>query len=169
MAIAALAAIGSKHLIRFRGKHIFNPAIFGLLFVSVFFSAPLLWWGSSNIWAVLLFGTIIAAKFKRFHLLFAYAIPFVLLAGGYALINNLPVIPNILFLNFYFLVFMVVEPKTSPIGEKSRIIYGALAAAAAFIYLRTVPQLGASVLALATANLAVPFLNNWEKKKRIKS
>ncbi len=163
--IAAAAAIGSKHLIRIRGRHIFNPAIFGLLFVSVFFSAPLAWWGSSNLWVVLIFGAVIAAKLKRFHLLFAYAIPFALLMGIYALANQFPVLPQVMFLNFYFLVFMVVEPKTSPMKRKGRLIYGALAAAATFIYFLAVPQLGASIFALVTADLAVPFLNRWESKK----
>ncbi len=163
--IAAGAAIGSKHLIRIRGRHFFNPAIFGLLFVSVIFSAPLAWWGSSNLWAVLLLGSVIAAKFKRFHLLFAYAIPFAVLMAIYALLNGLPVFPHIMFLNFYFLVFMLVEPKTSPLKRKGRLLYGVLAAIATFVYVHIVPQFGASVLALATVDLAVPWLNDRERKR----
>ena len=168
VALAAAMGIASKHVIRIRGRHIFNPAILGLLVVSLFFHAPLVWWGSSNIWAVIIFGVIIAARFKRFHLLLAYAVPFALLMSIYALNNGYPVWPHILFLSFYFMVFMVVEPKTSPLRRKGRIIYGATTAVLTFFFFHLLPQFDASVLSLAAANLAVPGLNYREKRREIR-
>ena len=166
VALAAAVAIASKHLIRFRGRHLFNPAVFGLLIVSLFFSAPLVWWGSGNTWAVLIFGLIIAARFKRFHLLLAYAVPFALLMSIYALKNGYPVWAHIMFLNFYFMVFMVVEPKTSPLRRKGRIIYGATTAVLTFFFFHVLPEYDASVLSLAVANLAVPALNYRKERKK---
>lgn len=168
VALAAAAAIASKHLIRFQNRHLFNPAVFGLLVVSLFFSAPLVWWSSGNIWAVLIFGLIIAARFKRFHLLLAYAVPFAILMSIYALKNGYPVWPHVMFLNFYFLVFMVVEPKTSPLHRKGRIVYGSLIAVLAFVFFHILPQFDASVLGLAAANLAVPALNYRERRRKIR-
>ncbi len=167
VALAAAAAITSKHLIRIRGRHIFNPAIFGLLVASLLFHSPLVWWGSSNFWAVLVFGLVIAARFRRFHLLFAYAIPFALLMTWYARINDYPVWAHIMFLNFYFLVFMVVEPKTSPRRRNGRIIYGAATAGLTFFFFHVLPEYDAAVLGLATANLAVPALNYRAERKKI--
>lgn len=167
VALAAAVAIASKHLIRLRNRHLFNPAVFGLLVVSLFFSAPLVWWSSGNIWAVLIFGLIIAARFKRFHLLLAYAIPFAVLMSVYAIKNGYPVWAYIMFLNFYFLVFMVVEPKTSPLRRSGRIIYGVIIAGLTFLFFQLLPEYDASILSLAAGDLAVPALNYRKKQKKI--
>ena len=119
------------------------------------------------IFLVLIFGLIIAARFKRFHLILAYAVPFALLMSIYALKNDYPVWPHILFLNFYFMVFMVVEPKTSPLYRGGRIVYASLAAVLTFFFFNVLPEYDASVLSLAAANLAVPVLNYQEKRKKL--
>src|SRR5260370_206308 len=45
--IAAAAAISSKSLLRFRGKHLFNPAPFGIIFAIVFLPGT---WASPGQW-----------------------------------------------------------------------------------------------------------------------
>jgi len=67
---AGVIAIASKYLIRWRGKHIFNPANFGLVVLSLFFSAA--WispgqWGQATLFALLLLalGGVVTGKAKR--------------------------------------------------------------------------------------------------------
>jgi len=67
---AGIIAVASKYLIRWRGKHIFNPANFGLIIVSLLFGAA--WispgqWGQATLFALLLLalGGIVTGKAKR--------------------------------------------------------------------------------------------------------
>ena len=54
--LAGAIAILSKHLIKIQQKHLFNPANFGVLLVSVIFGAAHTWWISSPLVLVLIFG-----------------------------------------------------------------------------------------------------------------
>ena len=79
----AAVALLSKHVIRFRGHHIFNPSNFGLVLCFVLLGAtradPLaLWWGPMSPWMVLALAIILVGAFailSRLHLL-AIAVSF---------------------------------------------------------------------------------------------
>ena len=64
LVIFTLLAIISKHIIRFKQKHIFNPANFGL-FVASFFRIPLTWSIESNIYIIISVGIYIAYSIKK--------------------------------------------------------------------------------------------------------
>src|SRR3989344_7175369 len=70
--IAGSAAILSKHVIKINGKHIFNPANFGLFTVILIFSAGIEWWASQILILVIILGVLLAYKMKRFHLILSY-------------------------------------------------------------------------------------------------
>src|SRR3989338_5957656 len=42
--LLALLAVVQKHLIKWRGSHVFNPTAFSVLIVSLLFGAPPTWW-----------------------------------------------------------------------------------------------------------------------------
>ena len=170
--IAGAIAILSKHLIRFQQKHIFNPANFGILLVSILFNVQHTWWISSPLILVLIFGIFIIWRLKRFDLAFSFLITYYLinsivgLVGGnnfndiYLTITNGGVI-------YFFSMYMLIEPKTNP--SKNRVAYGVLVAIlliafdlyastfnnslAAFFTRHDIP------LALAVGNVFVPILN----------
>jgi ASPIC and UnbV/FG-GAP-like repeat len=145
----AAIALLSKHVIRVRGRHIFNPSNFGLvvcfLALGKFRADPLdFWWGPMSPWMALALCVIVIGGFAiltRLRLL-AIAVGFWLtFAAGMALLAVsghsmtarwhvgpitgwdfwwlLVTSPEILI----FLFFMITDPKTIPVGRTARLVY----------------------------------------------
>jgi Na+-translocating ferredoxin:NAD+ oxidoreductase RnfD subunit len=150
---AGTAAISllSKYLIRFRGRHVFNPSNFGLVVCFLLLgparAEPLdFWWGPMSVWLALALALIVAGGFailRRLHLL-GVAISFWLVfATGIAVLATtehamtarwhlgpitgaelwriLVFSPEIL----VFLFFMITDPKTVPESQPTRQAFGA--------------------------------------------
>ena len=69
-----------------------------------------------------------------------------------------------LFRSFFFLLFMVTEPKTSPVGKKPQIVYGIVLGALAVGFLIWLPLFDHSILALAVGNVLLPFIIKIQQK-----
>ena len=148
---AAVGAVSllSKYLIKFRGKHIFNPSNFGLvLFFLVLGShrtEPLqFWWGPTSIWLILVLGTIVAGALlilSRLKLLavqlgfwatFTAALG-VLALSGHAMSANWHLGPvadgyfwRVLIFSpevFIFMSFMITDPRTVPETRLGKRLY----------------------------------------------
>lgn len=166
--LAGAIAILSKHLIKIQQKHIFNPANFGVLLVSVIFGATHTWWASSPLILVLVFGIFIIWRLRRIDLAISFLISYYLInfiigiyQGAqlseiyYAVINGGVV--------YFFSMYMLIEPKTHPMQRKQRIIYGILVAGLFIIFGFFIPQHDLP-LALAIGNVFVPILNKLNFK-----
>jgi len=138
---AAALAIGSKYLIRFQGKHLFNPANFGLVVVSLLFSGA--WispgqWGTAPIFAILLLGLggVVTGKAKRWDVSLAFLGFYASLVVGRALWLGDPLtIPAHQLQNgalLIFTFFMISDPKTTPNARFGRVLYAALVATIGF-------------------------------------
>ena len=148
VAVAAVSLL-SKYLIRFRGRHVFNPSNLGLvLFFLVLGSArtePLeFWWGPTSPWLVLALGIIVCGALgilsrlgllgvaACFWLTFAAGMG-VLGLSGHAMSANWHLGPvsdgyfwKVLIFSpevFIFLSFMITDPKTVPQGRIARRVY----------------------------------------------
>ena len=161
--IAGAIAILSKHLIKIQQKHIFNPANLGILLVSMIFGASHTWWISSPLILVLIFGSFIIWRLKRFDLAISFLVGYYLvnsvvelLQGAglqevyYTIINGGVI--------YFFSMFMLIEPRTNPAARKQRIAYGVLVAVLFTLFHFFIPQHDI-VLALAVGNILVPILN----------
>ena len=173
--LAGVIAIISKHIIKINKKHIFNPANFGVLLVSMIFGVSHTWWISSPLILVLIFGVFIIWRLRRFDLAVSFLVSYYLinsvieLSQGtqfseiYYTILNGGVI-------YFFSMFMLIEPKTHPIRRNQRIIYGILVAVLFIAFNSIIPQHDLP-LALAVGNIFVPILNKFSfelrKKKQI--
>jgi len=170
--LAGAIAILSKHLIKIQQKHIFNPANFGVLLVSIIFGVSHTWWVSSPLILVLIFGIFIIWRLRRFDLAISFLISYYLINSligiyqgaqlseiYYAIINGGVI--------YFFSMYMLIEPKTNPIQRKQRIIYGSLVAALFIVFGFFIPQHDLP-LALAIGNVFVPILNkfDFEPKKK---
>jgi len=126
VALAAFLAELLKHLIRYQGRNIFNPTVLSLLIMSVVFNSELSWWASSSLPALIILGLFISYKYKRFSLtlpaIVFYLFLIVFQTPPVTISNIISAFENNTFLFFVF--FMVVEPKSSPVFWKSRIAYG---------------------------------------------
>lgn len=179
--IAGAIAILSKHLIKVQQKHIFNPANFGILLVSIIFGASHIWWVSSPLIFVLVFGIFIIWRLKRFDLTISFL-------AGYYLINSIIELTrgssfNDILLTianggviYFFSMYMLIEPRTNP--TKNRVYYGILVAVLLIIFDLYAHSFKNSLgtfftrhdipLALAVGNVFVPLFNrlNLEFKKK---
>ena len=167
-ALAAVIAIGSKFLIRTRGKHIFNPANVAL--VTLMLSTDSAWvssgqWGSTAISAFALgcLGFLVLTRAKRAETTIAFfgAYALLLLGRAYWLGDPLSIplhqLQNGALLIFAF--FMISDPKTSPNSATGRIFYGALVAGVAFTIQYVFYEPNGPILALIMMAPTVPLID----------
>jgi Na+-translocating ferredoxin:NAD+ oxidoreductase RnfD subunit len=149
---AGTAAISllSKYVIRFRGRHVFNPSNFGLVVCFLVLGSaraePLdFWWGPMSVWLALALTLIVAGGFailRRLHLLSVALSFWLVFATGMAVLATtdhamtarwhlgpitgaelwriLVFSPEIL----VFLFFMITDPKTVPESRPARRAFG---------------------------------------------
>jgi Na+-translocating ferredoxin:NAD+ oxidoreductase RnfD subunit len=145
----AAVSLLSKHVLRMRGSHVFNPSNIGLVLCFLVLGSsraePLdFWWGPTSAWLVAALAIIVLGGFAilsrlrlleiavSFWLSFAAALGVLAAAGhsmtarwhlgpiaGFDFWKTLVTSPEIL----VFLFFMITDPKTVPRGRRERIAY----------------------------------------------
>jgi len=169
-ALTGIIAVLSKHLIKIQQKHIFNPANFGVLLVSIIFGVPHTWWISSSLVLVLIFGIFILWRLRRYDLALSFLISYYLINSIIELVRGngfndvyLTIINGGVI--YFFAMFMLIEPKTHP--TKNRVVYGSLVAVLFIVLHIFIPQHDLP-MALAVGNIFVPLLNkfNFDFKKK---
>jgi len=122
-ALTSAIAITSKYVIRWRGRHLWNPsnfAICAMLLIAPEYIATLsIQWGNT-IWPMLVvwvLGAFITWRVKRFHITATYVISFIVLAAVRAAITGHPVLAEIAPITgpMYqlFIFFMITDPRTT--------------------------------------------------------
>lgn len=165
---AAAIAIGSKFLVRFNGKHVFNPA--NVAIVSMMMLSDDVWistgqWGNAAIGAFALacMGFIVLTRAKRAETTIAFLLAYAALLVGRAIWLGDPLeIPihhmqNGALLIFAF--FMISDPKTTPNTATGRILYAMLVAGTAFVIQFIFYQPNGPVLALILSAPLVPVID----------
>ncbi len=184
----AAVSLLSKHLIQFRGGHIFNPSNFGLVLCFLLLGPehadPLaFWWGPMSFWLALALAIIIGGGFailrrlRLLHIAVTFWVTFVasiavLAASGHDMTASwhlgpvsdwyfwrvLAFSPEIL----VFLFFMITDPKTIPAGKVGRRVYAvAIGLLAALLLAPQTTEFGSKVAvlsALAIVCAARPLL-----------
>jgi len=131
-AMCALLSILSKYVLRYKGRHLWNPSNFGVSWM--LFMAPLavaglsIQWGNNLaamavIWCL---GLVIVNRAKRLHVSIAYVISFAVLAWVRSLITHDAFLAELSPLTgpMYqlFVFFMVTEPATGVSTKRGRIL-----------------------------------------------
>jgi hypothetical protein len=122
-ALTSAIAITSKYVIRWHGRHLWNPSNFAicvmLLLAAEFFSTLSVQWGN-NIWPMVIvwiLGALITWRVRRFHITLSYVAAFVLFAAlrsgitGHAFLAEVAPITGPMYQLFIF--FMITDPKTT--------------------------------------------------------
>ncbi len=138
----ACLAIGSKLVLRWRGRHVFNPAAFALI-VLMLATDGSVWvspgqWGSTAFFGFLLMcaGGLVVHRAQRSDVTATFLVAYVGLVGARAVWLGDPwAIPlhhleNGALLLFAF--FMISDPKTTPASRGGRMAFAAAVAVAAF-------------------------------------
>ncbi|MDP3732482.1 MAG: RnfABCDGE type electron transport complex subunit D [Candidatus Omnitrophota bacterium] len=157
--VASLFAICFKYLIRVNGKHLFNPAAFGIFLTTVLFGVTTQWKGT-YIWYVLVpFGFYFIAKSKKMELLLGYGLTALILFSVQASIQKIPISNIFGYLSYFYIFIMLIEPKTTPVKPLGKLIFGVGAAILIFILTEIGVRFDVELCALLIFNLATPLLN----------
>lgn len=167
-ALAAAIAIGSKFLIRFRNKHVFNPANAAL--VTLMLASDHAWvssgqWGSAAIGAFTLacLGFLVLTRARRAETTIAFLVIYAALLLGRALWLGDPLaiplhqLQNGALLIFAF--FMISDPKTTPDTAYGRVLFAALVATIAFTIQFVYYEPNGPILALIAMAPTVPLID----------
>jgi Na+-translocating ferredoxin:NAD+ oxidoreductase RnfD subunit len=122
-ALCSAIAITSKYVVRWRGRHIWNPSNLGIVALLIlapdYISTLSIQWGNT-VWPMLIvwmLGALIVWRVKRLHITATYVVSFVVLAfvrseiTGHAFLAEVAPITGPMYQLFIF--FMITDPKTT--------------------------------------------------------
>lgn len=180
-AAAGVLTIGSKFLLRARGKHIFNPSNFGILVTVLLTNAA--WvspaqWGSGAVIAFMLaaLGLTVVGKIGRLDITFAFLGAHALLQLGRVLyLGELPEVALHRLATgtlIVFAFFMISDPRPTPDARGARVLFASLVAVVAYVlrFHYFIPS--APLWALLVVSPTTPLLDSlwrgtrfvWERK-----
>lgn len=175
-ALAAIFAIGSKFLIRYNGKHIFNPVNFGIV-ITILLTGDA--WISPGQWGshiILLFilgslGFLVLKKVDRLDT----SLTFLAVFGGLQFIRSVIYLgwsPDVFFHQItsgtlmLFTFFMITDPMTTPNHRTARIIWTSLISIAAFLISTYMHVYAAPIWVLFFASPLVPLFDKMFAAKK---
>lgn len=163
--LASLTAILSKHLLRVKNRHIFNPAAFGIFLAIILFGASTAWQGT-YLWYILApFGFYCAYRIKKVEVVVGYAVISLLLFGGQAISQKISPGKIFGYFSYFYIFVMVIEPKTTPVKTAGKYLFGAGTAALIFILTELGVRFDVELFSLLAMNAAVALLNKLSPGK----
>jgi len=166
--VTSVVAIVSKFTLRVRGKHMFNPTNFALVFMMLLTAN--VWvspgqWGSGAIFAFLLAsaGGIVVNRAARADVTCAFLVSYAALLAGRSLWLGEPLtiplhrLENGALVLFSF--FMISDPKTTPDSRTGRVLFAGLVALGAYIVQFWLFRTNGLLWSLAVCSLAVPLID----------
>ncbi len=142
-AVTGMLSIISKYVLRYKGKHIWNPSNFGvswMLFTAPFSVAVLsIQWGNNMLPMLIiwLLGLVIVYRAKRYNITITYVISFVFFAflrsylTGDSFLAEVAPITGPMYQLFIF--FMITDPVTTVRSSKGQVLVAFLIAFVEFI------------------------------------
>jgi enediyne biosynthesis protein E5 len=175
-ALCSAISITSKYVIRWRGRHLWNPSNFAicalLLLAPEYIAALSVQWGNTG-WPVLIvwtLGALITYRVKRFHITATYVVAFVALAllrsaiTGHAFLAEVAPITGPMYQLFIF--FMITDPKTTVKSKWGQCLVAFLVAVMEMI-LRLAENIHAPYYALTIVGpLALASEIWWTRRKQ---
>src|SRR5262245_11884132 len=166
--LAAVITIASKFVIRFRGKHIFNPTNGGL--VAMLLLSDQVWvspgqWGTVASFAFLMacLGAIVVNRAARSDVTYAFIGFYAALLIGRSLYLGEPLTIPLQRLQsgalLLFTFFMISDPKTTPDSRAGRVLFAALVAFGAWYVQFRLFRTNGLLWSLALWSMAVPLID----------
>jgi enediyne biosynthesis protein E5 len=175
-ALCSAISITSKYVIRWNGRHLWNPSNFAicvlLLLAPKDFSTLSIQWGN-NEWPLLIvwtLGALITWRVKRFHITATYVISFFAFAALRSLFNGHPFLAEAAPITgpMYqlFIFFMITDPKTTVKPKWAQCLVAVLVAAVESV-LRSAENIHAPYYALTIVGpAAIAFEIFWTMRKQ---
>jgi Na+-transporting NADH:ubiquinone oxidoreductase subunit NqrB len=166
--LAAVIAIAAKFVIRFRGKHIFNPTNGGL--VAAMLLTDQVWvspgqWGSAAFFAFLMacVGGIVVNRAARADVTYAFIVFYSALVVGRSIYLGEPLAIPFHRLEsgalLLFTFFMISDPKTTPDTRAGRVVFAGLVALGAWYVQFRLFRTNGLLWSLGLWSMAVPLID----------
>jgi len=167
-ALAAIVTIASKFLIRFDGKHVFNPTNGGV--VAMLLLTDRVWvspgqWGAPAFFAFLLAcaGSLVVNRAARSDVTYAFIACYCALLFGRSLYLGEPLTIPLHRLEsgalLLFAFFMISDPKTTPDSPFGRVAFAALVAFGAWYVQFRLFRTNGLLWSLAACSTVVPLID----------
>jgi Na+-transporting NADH:ubiquinone oxidoreductase subunit NqrB len=167
--VAPVATIASKFLLRWNGKHLFNPTNFGLV-AMILLSNGAVWvspgqWGNVAFFGFLMacVGGLVVNRAARSDVTIAFLACWLSLIFGRSLWLGEPLQIPLHRLQsgalLLFAFFMISDPKTTPDSRAGRLLFAALVAAGAWYVQFRLFRTNGLLWSLAIVSCAVPFID----------
>lgn len=166
---AGLIGIGLKFAVRYRGKHIFNPACIGIVAVMLIFGREA-WvspgqWGQAPLLAAyaIALAALVLSSAKRLDIALGFLGTYAAIMIGRAMWLGDPLSIPLHHLGsgalLVFAFFMITDPRSTPDSRIGRLIFAAAVAALAAWFVIGPNIRGAPLMALAAFALLTPILD----------
>jgi Na+-translocating ferredoxin:NAD+ oxidoreductase RnfD subunit len=169
-ALCSAIAITSKYVIRWKGRHLWNPSNFGIVALLIlapdYISTLSIQWGNT-MWPMLIvwvLGLFIVWRAKRLHITGIYVVSFILLSlirsafTGHAFLAEVAPITGPMYQLFIF--FMITDPKTTMHSRTGQCLVAFLIALVE-MGLRLAQNIHAPYYALAIVGTAANAAEIW--------
>ena len=168
-AAGAAVTIAGKFVLRWRGKHLFNPTNFGLMAMMLATKGAV--WGSPGQWGNVAFfgflmvciGGLVVMRAARSDVTLAFLGFYLALMFGRSLYLGEPMTIPLHRLQsgalLLFAFFMISDPKTTPDSRAGRIVFAALVAYGAWYVQFRLFRTNGLLWSLAGLSLAVPLID----------
>jgi Na+-transporting NADH:ubiquinone oxidoreductase subunit NqrB len=166
--LAAAVTIAAKFVIRYRGKHLFNPTNGGI--VAMLLLTDQVWvspgqWGSVAFFALLMacLGGVVVNRASRSDVTYAFIACYCALLFGRSWYLGEPLALPLHRLQsgalLLFTFFMISDPKTTPDSRPGRVLFAALVAFGAWYVQFRLFRTNGLLWSLATCSLMVPLID----------
>lgn len=167
-ALCSALAITSKYVIRWRGRHLWNPSNFAIVALLIlapeFVSTLSVQWGN-DFWPMLVvwvLGAFITYRVRRFHITAVYVLSFIAFSYWRSHITGHPFLAEVAPITgpMYqlFIFFMITDPRTTVKNKTAQCVVAFLVAAAEMV-LRLQENIHAPYYALAIVGTAANLVD----------
>lgn len=173
-ALCSALAITSKYVIRWRGRHLFNPSNFAisamLLLIPEYVAALSIQWGN-DVWPLIIvwiLGALIVWRVRRLHITLTYVVSFVAFSAlrsvivGDSFLAEVAPITGPMYQLFIF--FMITDPRTTVKSMRGQCLVAFLVAAVEMI-LRLADNINAPFYALSIVGPIALAIDIWRRSK----
>jgi Na+-translocating ferredoxin:NAD+ oxidoreductase RnfD subunit len=157
--LASVLAILSKHLLKFKKRHIFNPAAFGIFLTLIFTGASTQWKGTYLRYIIVPCGFYFIYKIRKIEIISGYFLVSFALFGGQSILQKVSFGHIFGYLSYFYIFVMLIEPLTTPTKPWGKFFFGCGTALLIFILTEMGLSFDVELLSLLTLNAAVPILN----------
>lgn len=173
--LTSMIAITSKYVIRYHGRHLWNPSNFAICAMLIIAHKEVATLGiqfGNTIWPMIviwILGSLIIARLKRFHICLTYVGCFIAYSFLRSLITGNPFLTEVAPITgpMYqlFIFFMITDPKTTVKSKQGQMLVAFLVATAEFV-LRLMGNTHAPYYALTLMGPSAYYLEIWKNSRK---